>query len=39
MAQFNSNLSDESDQDDSTTATHLCILLQFLLTKGFIDPF
>ena len=26
--------SDESDQDDSTTATSFCILLQFLLTKN-----
>ena len=39
MAKFHSNLSDESDQDASTTATHLCVLLQSLLTKGFIDPF
>ena len=39
MAQFNSNLSGESDQDDSTTATHLCILPQFILKNGTIAPF
>ena len=32
------HLSDEIDQYDSTTATHICILLQFLLTKGVISP-
>ena len=30
-------LSYESDQDDSTTATHLQMLLRFILTKRFID--
>ena len=38
MANFYHNLSDESDQSDSTTATHLCIILQFILTKGIIAP-
>ena len=33
MAQFNSHLSDERDQGDSTTATHLHIILQFMFTK------
>ena len=37
--QFHSNLSDESDQNDITIATHLHILLQFILTKGMIAPF
>ena len=31
MAQFHSHLSRENDQDDSTTATHLFILPQFIL--------
>ena len=39
MAQFHSNLSDESDQDDSITATHIYILLKMLLTKQMIDTF
>ena len=39
MAQFNSHLSDESYQDASTIATHLCIILQFIITKGMIAPF
>ena len=39
MAQFHSHLSDKSDQDTITTATHLPILFQFLLTKGMIYPF
>ena len=38
MVQFNSHLSGESYKDASTTATHIRIILQFLLTKGFIDP-
>ena len=38
MANFHSNLSDESDQDASTTETHLCIIIQFLLTKWMIYP-
>ena len=33
MAKFHSNLSDESDQDYITTATHLRILTQFTITK------
>ena len=36
MAKFHCNLSDESDQFDRTTAKHLRILFQFLLTKGVI---
>ena len=39
MENFHSRLSDESDQDANTPATHLHILLQFILTKGLIDPF
>ena len=38
MTQFNSNFSDEIDQDASTTATYLCTILQFLLTKQMIAP-
>ena len=38
MAQFHSRLSDASDQDASTTATRLHIILQFILTKGLIAP-
>ena len=37
MAQFHSHLSDKIDHYDSTTATHLRIFFQYLLTKGFID--
>ena len=37
MAQFNSHLYVESDQDAITTETHLHIILQFILTKGMID--
>ena len=37
MAQFHSRLSDKSDQNDSTTATHPLIVIIFLLSKGFID--
>ena len=33
MAQFDYYLSDESDQDDITTATHISIFLQFF-SKG-----
>ena len=32
-------LSDESNQDDRTTATHLNIIIHFLLSKGFIVSF
>ena len=38
MVNFYFYLYDEIDQYASTTATHLHIILQFLLTKGFIDP-
>ena len=37
MAQFNQHLSGESDQNASTTATHLCIILQLIISKDFID--
>ena len=37
LAQSHSSLSNEVGQDSSTTATHLCILLQFLLTKNDIS--
>ena len=33
MAQSHSNLSYKSDQDASTTVTHIHIILQFVLTK------
>ena len=36
MGKFHYNLSDKSDQDDSTTETHLCMIIQLLTTKGFI---
>ena len=39
MTQFNSSLSDESDQDAITTATHLCIIIQFILTNKTIYPY
>ena len=39
MAQFHSNLFDESDQDTITTATHIRIIFQFILTKQIITPF
>ena len=39
MAQYHSRLSDGSDQDDTTIETNLLILLQFLLSKGFIASF
>ena len=39
MVQFHSHLSHEIDQYASTTATHLSILNQFLLTKQIIYPF
>ena len=39
MAQFHSHLSDEIDQDASTTATHICIIIFLLLSKGFINSF
>ena len=38
MAKFNSSLSDESDQDASTTATNICTLLQFIFAKHMISP-
>ena len=34
MAQFHSQLSDESDHDARTTATNLLILIQFIITKN-----
>ena len=37
MEPFNYNLSDESDQDAITTEKYICIIILFLLTKGFID--
>ena len=37
MAQFHSNLSYESDPADFTTATHIHIIISFILSKGFID--
>ena len=37
MAKFHYRLSDESDQDTSTTATHLHILLWFIFTKKMIS--
>ena len=37
-AQFNSSLSDESDQDASTTTADLRIIIQFILTKYMIAP-
>ena len=39
MVQFHSHLSDKSDQYDSTTATHLCIILHIILTKKMISLF
>ena len=39
MSQFYSRLSDQSYQDARTTATHLGILLQFILTKKRTSPF
>ena len=39
MAQSNSHLSNENYQDASTTATHICIIIKFLLTKQIIDHF
>ena len=39
MAQLHYNVSDESDQDDSITATHLSIIIKSLLKKGLIYPF
>ena len=38
MAKFHYNLFDESDHHASTTATHICILIQFILTKKWIAP-
>ena len=37
MAQFHSHVSDKSDHYASTTATHICIFLQFLFAKVLID--
>ena len=39
MVKFYSCLSNESYQDASNTATHLCILPQFILKNGTIAPF
>ena len=39
MTQFHSHLSSESDQDTSTTATYLCILLQYILAEKNIHTF
>ena len=39
MAQFHYHLSDEIGKGDSTTATCIHIHLQFLITKGIMDPF
>ena len=39
IAKFYSYLSDEIYQDAITNATHVCILLQYLLTKQIIYPF
>ena len=39
MTQFYSNLSDENDQYDIITATHLCILILFLIKNVYIDSF
>ena len=39
MAKVHSILSDETDQDDSITATHLSIIIKSLLKKGLIYPF
>ena len=36
MAQFHSRLSYESDKDTSPTVTYICIIIQFLITKGMI---
>ena len=35
LEKSNYHLSDESDQDASTTATHHHIILQFIVSKGF----
>ena len=39
MAQFHSHLSDEIDQDVSTTATNILIILQFILKNKMIAPY
>ena len=36
MAQFHYRLSYESDKDTSPTVTYICIIIQFLITKGMI---
>ena len=38
MTKFHSRLSDEVDQDASTTVTNIHILLQFLLIEEMISP-
>ena len=38
MAKSHCQLSNESDQDNRSTATHLHILLQFPLAKGMLAP-
>ena len=39
MSQSHSNLSDGSDHNASTTAAHICILLQFLLKNQMTSPY
>ena len=39
IAQFCYRLSYQSYQNASPTATHICIILQLLLTEAFIAPF
>ena len=39
MAKSHFHLYDESDQNSSTTGTHLHIFLQFILTKLILAPF
>ena len=38
MAQFHSYLADESDQDSRTTATHILIIIQLILSKRVDRP-
>ena len=37
MVQFHSHLSHESDQDAKTTATHIHIILESIISKGFVS--
>ena len=39
MVQFNSCLSNKSDKDSSTNATHLCVIIYLLISKGLITLF